>query len=125
MISFHGTADPMAHYGGGWSWQVQQKFPGIPEWTATYAQRNRCSLAPIESRVTADVTKIEYVECASNASAILYKVEGGGHTWPGGGELPEWFAGKTTHTIDASEMMWQFFSQHPLRLSKGEGTERF
>ena len=120
MISFHGTADPLTQYNGGWSWQVQQTFPGIPEWTANYARRNRCSLVPVESRVTADVTKIEYAECADNAPVILYKVEGGGHTWPGGGYLPEWFAGKTADTIDASSLMWEFFSQHPLQNRRGE-----
>lgn len=117
MISFHGTNDTFARYEGGRSPVVLDPLlllPNIPEWTATWAKRNRCSATPVESRVTEDVTKTEYVECAGNAPAILYTIHGGGHTWPGGGYLPEWFAGKTTYTIDASSLMWEFFKDHPL-----------
>jgi polyhydroxybutyrate depolymerase len=44
---------------------------------------------------------------------ILYTVEGGGHTWPGGKPLPEWIVGRTTNEINASRVMWEFFMQHP------------
>jgi len=114
MISFHGTSDKAAKYEGGKTWVAKEVFPNIPAWTALWARRNRCSATPVESRVAADVTRTEYVECAGNASAILYTVHGGGHTWPGGGYAPEWFVGKMTHSIDASSLMWEFFSQHPL-----------
>jgi poly(3-hydroxybutyrate) depolymerase len=29
--------------------------------------------------------------------------------------LPEWFVGRTTRTIDATSLMWTFFTDHPLR----------
>lgn len=45
---------------------------------------------------------------------ILYTVEGGGHTWPGGKSLPEWMVGRTTRDISATQVMWAFFLQHPL-----------
>ena len=48
-----------------------------------------------------------------NADVILYTVEGGGHTWPGGKPLPERIVGRTTHEINASRIMWEFFLQHP------------
>jgi poly(3-hydroxybutyrate) depolymerase len=28
--------------------------------------------------------------------------------------MPEWFVGRTTHSINASELMWDFFRNHPL-----------
>ena len=119
MIAFHGTADDDTPYLGGKSgksWVLPMPFPSIPGITAAWARRNQCALAPVESRVAADVTRLEYAECASNAPAILYTIHGGGHTWPGGdGDyLPEWFVGKTTQTIDASSLMWDFFKAHPL-----------
>lgn len=113
MINFHGTAD-LAPYHGGKSWVAPQTLPSQPVWTANWARRNRCGPTPIESRITADVTRTEYPHCARNATAVLYTIEGGGHTWPGGGELPGWFVGTTTHTIDASSVMWEFFKAHPL-----------
>lgn len=119
MIAFHGTADGDTPYHGGKSgktWILPMPFPSIPAVTAAWARRNQCAPAPVESRVAPDVTRLEYAQCVSNAPAILYTIHGGGHTWPGGdGDyLPEWFVGKTTQTIDASSLMWEFFKDHPL-----------
>ena len=63
--------------------------------------------------MTPDVHRLAYTNCAANADVILYTIEGGGHTWPGGEPLPEWIAGRTTHEISASIIMWDFFVQHP------------
>ena len=114
MIAFHGTADDAALYEGGRSWVVSIPFPSIPNVTARWARRNQCAPTPVESRVALDVTRIEYPMCSNNAPVVLYKINGGGHTWPGGRDLPEWFAGRTTQTIDASSVMWEFFKDHPL-----------
>lgn len=117
MIALHGTADTFTPYHGGISpkpWILAMRLPGIPELTARWAARNHCAPTPVESRVASDVTRLEYTRCADNASAILYTIEGGGHTWPGGRDQPGWFAGKTTQTLDGSRVMWEFFSKHPL-----------
>jgi polyhydroxybutyrate depolymerase len=114
MIAFHGTADPMAPYNGGASWVVDGALPSIPTWAANWARRNRCNAKPIESAVAADVTRREYTNCADNAAVVLYTIRGGGHTWPGGQQLPEWFCGPTSRSIDASSQMWAFFRAHPL-----------
>jgi polyhydroxybutyrate depolymerase len=115
MIAFHGTADPMALYKGGVSWVTPESFPDVPTWTANWAQRNRCRPEPVESAVAADVTRIEYTNCADDAAVVLYRIEGGGHSWPGGKPIPEWFVGPTTRSIDATRTMWAFFRAHPLR----------
>jgi polyhydroxybutyrate depolymerase len=42
-----------------------------------------------------------------------YRIEGGGHSWPGSTvEVPN--LGVTTHTIQATTLIWQFFVAHPL-----------
>ena len=114
MVAFHGTADSAARYTGGASWVAPGVFPNIPIWTARFAERNRCEPRPVEWAVAPDVMRIEYRNCAENASVMLYRVEGGGHTWPGGKPIPEWFVGTTTQSIDASALMWEFFRRHPL-----------
>jgi poly(3-hydroxybutyrate) depolymerase len=39
--------------------------------------------------------------------------KGGGHTWPGGLQyFPERMIGKTTHNLDASEEIVDFFKRH-------------
>jgi polyhydroxybutyrate depolymerase len=114
MIAFHGTADPEIPYNGGSSWISPRPFPSTPIWAAKWARRNRCEANPVESPVATDVTRRTYTKCADNAAVVLYTVEGGGHTWPGGKPLPEWFVGRTTHSIDATGLMWAFFGEHPL-----------
>lgn len=116
MIAFHGTADDAVPYTGGSSWVSlgRRIFPDIEEWAAHWARRNRCGPTPAESPVAADVTRIAYPDCDA-APVVLYRIEGGGHSWPGGGHIPEWFVGTTTRNIDASSVMWEFFKAHPLR----------
>jgi polyhydroxybutyrate depolymerase len=115
MIAFHGTADPDIPYSGGASWISPRPFPNVPGWSANWAKRNHCDPSPMNSSVAADVTRRVYGGCANDASVVLYTVRGGGHTWPGGAPLPEWFVGRTTASIDATSLMWAFFSAHPLR----------
>jgi polyhydroxybutyrate depolymerase len=112
-VAFHGTADPLAPYKGGSSPIAPGLFPNIRDWAATWARRNRCKGDPSDTRITASVRSLAYTDCAENADVILYTVEGGGHTWPGGKPLPEWFVGRTTREINASSVMWEFYLQHP------------
>jgi polyhydroxybutyrate depolymerase len=116
MIAFHGAADPFVPYKGappGWL-NPQAPFPNIPTWAASWAQRNRCGPKPVDSAVTAHVTRREYRNCAENASVVLYTIKGGGHQWPGGKPIPEWIVGPMTREIDATGLMWAFFAGHPL-----------
>lgn len=115
MISFHGTADPMTPYKGGTSFVAPRAFPDIVKWTANWARRNRCRPEAVDSTVAVDVVRREYTGCADGAPVVLYTLLGGGHTWPGGQDLPEWFAGPTNRSIDASSVMWAFFRDYPLR----------
>ena len=115
VIAFHGTADPAAPYNGGSSWVTRSEFPSIPVWMTHWAQRNGCAPSPSVSRVAPDVTRRTYTHCTDNAAVVFYTIQGGGHTWPGGRPLPEWFVGPTSRSIDASREMWAFFREHPLR----------
>jgi len=115
VISFHGTADPVVPYNGGSSRISSRPFPNVPNWSANWARRNRCRSTPLESKVSSDVTRREYTACADNATVVLYTIHGGGHTWPGGLQLPEWFVGRTTRSIDATSLMWAFFLEHPAK----------
>ena len=114
MIAFHGTADPESPYNGGSSWMAPDSFPNMLAWTRNWSRRNQCGVMPVDAKVAADVTRLEYGRCASGASVVLYTVKDGGHTWPGGERMPEWFVGRTSNSIDATSLMWAFFREHPL-----------
>jgi polyhydroxybutyrate depolymerase len=115
MIAFHGTADTFTPYQGGKVWIAPEPFPSIPKWTANWARRNRCAPNAVESASATNVTKLEYTRCADDASVELYTIRNGGHTWPGGLQLPEWTLGETNRDIDATRVMWKFYQEHPLR----------
>ena len=51
-------------------------------------------------------------ETAVAENDVVY--DGGGHAWPGGVRSLNGAADAPSRDIDASEMMWQFFSQHRL-----------
>ena len=116
VISFHGTADPVVPYKGGPSWISPRPFPNVPKWSANWAKRNQCRGNAVETKAPPDVTRLEFTECAENASVVRYTIRGGGHTWPGGRQLPEWFVGRTVRSIDATRLMWEFFSDHPRQM---------
>ena len=115
MIAFHGTADRFTPYDGANVWLAPEPFPSIPEWTSAWARRNHCGANASDSVVAPDVTRREYLGCADAAAVVLYTIEGGGHTWPGGTPMPEWLVGRTSRGVDATSLMWTFFSEHPLR----------
>lgn len=116
VMAFHGTNDRFAFYGGGLS-PVEppgaKPFPAIRDWIADWARRNQCSGEASEVAVSAHVRRLAYSNCAQNADVVLYTIEGGGHSWPGGHDLPESFFGPTTQEIDATRLLWDFYAQHP------------
>ena len=114
MIAFHGDRDRFTPYDGGKVWLAPDPFPSIPQWTLNWARRNRCT-THATSAAAPSVSKLEYSECADDASVVLYTIRNGGHTWPGGLRFPEWILGETSYDIDATRVMWKFFQDHPLR----------
>jgi polyhydroxybutyrate depolymerase len=111
-IVFHGTADPVVPFEGGPSRSFDVPFPVIDEWVQTLAERRGCDAVPEALPQRGEVSGIRYTSC--NADIDYYTIAGGGHTWPGGGDMPRWLVGHTTRDIDATRLMWQFFEEHPM-----------
>src|SRR2546425_272540 len=124
MIAFHGTADPIVPYQGGPLGDpfnpVTVTFPAVRDWVASWARRNRCAANPVDSVVAADVTRREYTHCADHAAVVRYTIQGGGHSWPGGKPLPQWWVGPTSRSIDATSEMWAVLRAHQ-RLRNWQG----
>ena len=111
MIGIHGLRDTAAPYHGGSSWIVPRVAPFL-SFGADWARRNRCAPDGQDVETRDGVTLREYGQCANGATVALYTLRDGGHTWPGGQELPEWFLGKTVMDFDATAEMWRFFEAH-------------
>ena len=115
VIAFHGTADPVCPYNGGSSKLGGGTFPSVPGFMANWSRRNQCGPNPIESAVAADVTRLQYTNCADDASVTLYTINGEGHQWPGGKRVAaEWMLGRYSRSVDATRQMWAFFNEHQL-----------
>ena len=115
VILFHGTDDPIVPFAGGASGDPSASvFPAVPQFAEDWAARNECALTP---ETIADLPEavdgIRYTGCAAAVEVAFYTILGGGHTWPGTGEtIPEFIAGVTNTDIEASAIMWDFFTQY-------------
>ena len=123
IIDFHGTDDPLVPYGGG---PIRGLLPGLTRGAvigvdglkALWLRNNRSSPTPDEARLPASpgfgITRQAY-RSADGADVVFYRIEGGGHTRPGGRQyLPESLVGRTNRDINASEIIWKFFAAHPM-----------
>jgi polyhydroxybutyrate depolymerase len=117
-ILFHGTGDPIVPYLGGQASASMFSMPSVPDWVADLVRYNGCDNEPIKLPAKGAVHGIQFMDCAQKSEVVFYTIEGGGHSWPGGGSLPKIIVGNTNRDIDATEMMWEFFCQHPLLKSK-------
>jgi polyhydroxybutyrate depolymerase len=72
---------------------------------------NACKPAPATTRIGAEVTRETWSRCTKNADTVLYRIEGGGHAWPG---APPNGAGLTTEQVSATNKILAFFRNHAL-----------
>lgn len=125
VIEFHGTKDPFATYGGGQGHSPFGKENGtvisIPKTIEDWALRNGCRSNSTEDLPDAandgtTVARLAYSGCRDNGDVVLYRINEGGHTWPGGWQyLPASIIGKTAQDINANKLMWEFFKTHPMQ----------
>jgi polyhydroxybutyrate depolymerase len=119
LAVFNGTADPLVPYDGGQITVFRRQRGAVlstDETIRIWQRKNRCSPEAGVTEfpdVAADgtrVTKIEYSRCKNESKVVLYRIEGGGHTWPGGRQyLPVRRIGRTTRDINGCDEIWQFF----------------
>jgi polyhydroxybutyrate depolymerase len=121
LLMMNGTDDPMVPYRGRLSASVGFYLLPARETLKEWAKINNCGQKPardtIPPRTSGGLeTHVEtYTDCGDGASAVLYTIEKGGNTWPGGEQyIPARFIGKTNDDLDASEIIWKFFAMHPM-----------
>jgi polyhydroxybutyrate depolymerase len=111
VLAFHGTDDDLVPFEGGPSGRLNLPARGVRENQRQWATHNGCELTLKSERIASDVLLESYAGCANGADVQLYVVEGGGHSWPGGSL--ESRNGAMTQSIDATALIWQFFTAHP------------
>jgi polyhydroxybutyrate depolymerase len=122
LIHFHGTDDKIVPYQGGSvagspRGSITRRVAPVEQSMAEWAGHNGCSPIPTTTEI-GDTTNIVWGNCQANATVNFYRVIGGGHTWPGTGDLIAAFTerslGRTTQAVKATDVMWEFFKQYQL-----------
>ncbi|HAD11495.1 MAG TPA: hypothetical protein DCF33_03555 [Saprospirales bacterium] len=113
VMQIHGTADNTVPYNG----LPASTFVSIPVLVNTWAGYNNCNPTPdiiqLPNTSTTDGCTAErhvYTGGDQGSTVELFKVIGGGHTWPGSA----FNIGITNQDFSASKEIWRFFSQYQL-----------
>jgi polyhydroxybutyrate depolymerase len=132
VLAINNVDDPVVPFEGGeihghFGKEMLGRVLSVDQSIEYWVKKNGCSPVPViteePDRDPGDgtrVTRKEYVNEDDGTEVILYVVDGGGHTWPGGLQyLPSRVIGKTSRDIDASEVIWSFFKRQKPRDEQG------
>jgi len=62
------------------------------------------------------VSVVTFARCSASTEVVLYRVDGGGHTWPNGAQYaPRFIVGRVTHDIDGTREIFDFLARHVRR----------
>ncbi len=123
VVALNGLQDPLLPYAGGEVSIARRSFgkvASVPDSLKLWAGEDGCPGAPVEAqepdRDPGDGTRVArrtWSPCRDGSEVVLYTIDGGGHTWPGGLQyLPPFLIGRTSRDIDATEVIWEFFKTH-------------
>ncbi len=120
IMQFHGTEDPTVNFDG------DEFSVSIEDVVDLWIDINDCDPMPLFTEVpdidNEDQSTAEhfvYVNSETLNAVEFYKINGGGHTWPGA----DFIIGVTNQDIDASTLIWEFFSKHSIEESFPSGIE--
>ncbi len=129
VLAFHGTADPIVPYGGGAYFSgpsgasaatraIGSRLGGlqahpVDDWVVDWAAFDGCGTPATTTATAPDVEHVVYPDCPASGAVALYRILGGGHTWPGSIAVNVDRLGPTTTSIDATALMLAFFDAHP------------
>jgi polyhydroxybutyrate depolymerase len=121
VIQFSGRQDTIAPYDGG-SPHFEAKFKTellpVEKTIRSWVEFNGCRPEPSAPKRIDQAVMKRWGPCKDETEVVLWTLEDGGHTWPGGRTLPaakKWGQGNTSQSIWASEAMWNFFKTKSLR----------
>lgn len=112
ILQIHGTSDAIVPYSGNFG------YASVDTTINFWRIHNQCSAAvnmetlpDLNGPDNSSVIKYTYSGCKNHSDVVLYKVNSGGHTWPGAIAIPA--NGNTNYDIHASREIWKFFKEHP------------
>lgn len=122
VLMMNGTDDPLVPYhGGGVRRGTNGRVLDTDEAARLWAAANGCAKEPSrEALPDADpndgchARRARWTGGREATEVVLYTLEGGGHTWPGGAQYaPQLLVGRVCPDLDATAVIWEFFRAHP------------
>lgn len=125
VLVMNGTEDPLVPYDGGEikirGWKSRGSIISNDDFVSYWKNINGCNtqvpVINLPDQKRWDGTKVSvttYSDCDERGALKFYKIEGGGHTWPGGKQyLGRKWIGRTSKEINACDEIWDFFSSLP------------
>ena len=130
MLYMYGTDDPIINFENGGLPPAQLN---LDAWTVPaldiesavgyWVDVNGCNTTPSETELTdsntsdnSTITVFEYTGCTDSGEVTFYRINGGGHTWPGvpTNSRPVSFFEDTNNDINAGQEIWDFFKKFEL-----------
>ena len=124
VFVIQGTEDRLVPYDGNGSvGRNRGKIIGTDEAIRLWVRNNKTETEPVRGnlpdRAPNDGCRVETFlwRNGSNGSVVqLYKLNGAGHTWPGGIQyLPRIIVGRVCRDFRGADVIWRFFKHHPKR----------
>ncbi len=121
MLLMHGTNDPLSPYQGGDEGGdrgvVLSAEATLTQWVKLDTCRPEPTITALPDTANdgTQVNRWVYNGCSGGSEVTFYRIEGGGHAWPGQAAylqyLPERIIGKVSRDIEATNVIWSFLSR--------------
>jgi polyhydroxybutyrate depolymerase len=120
VLHFHGSLDQFTPLAGGIGRRSITRVSHRPvlEGLLEWGHANGCVPEYVRETIPCSdegitIERFTWGAGATGSEVVLYRLEGGGHTWPG--RVPDsFFLGPSALSLDANAIIWEFFQRHPL-----------
>jgi polyhydroxybutyrate depolymerase len=117
MIYLLGTRDPINTINGGrirTPWGAYEDKPPVNDSITRWVILLNASPVPEAIAGRDGIYAVRYSGGREGSAVDYYLIEGAGHVWPGKkSTLPELMVGPSTDRINATDVIWEFFRDHP------------
>jgi polyhydroxybutyrate depolymerase len=120
VLHVHGTGDACYPFEGGEGPVAGVTFEAVPTTIEGWLSREGCGQSTTTTLANG-IARCTAYDCPPPGAVTLCTLQGGGHYWPGGGD---WLGSETlcgphqgvrSADLDANDVIWTWFAQHPRR----------